>query len=213
MANVIQVDDIIIARGVCFDTDQVGINQMHYVCNNTGSVPNTDQDFATALDTLLAPLYKLVINNIAFWRGVSVQIRRAGVLYAPAIENANAGAGTAGAIALPRQTCGLVGYSTGLAGVRFRGRMYIPFPSSTSDLGDGHPTGGYSLNIFNISQIYFGFNGPITPTGPTWLPALIHAPGKSPVPLPTLITGTYSSGNWATQRRRGSFGRQNAIPF
>lgn len=213
MPTPIQVDDIITVRAVTYDTDQLGLNTMHYVVNATGSVVNTDQDFANNIDGLLAPLYIQVLNNIATYRGVSVQIRRAGMLFAAAFSNGNEGPGTAGAVALPRQCCGLVGYTTALAGVRFRGRMYIPFPATASDNGDGLPSGGYTADIFNISQLFFGYNGPITPTGPTWLPAIIHAPGISAVPLPTPITGSFSVGKWATQRRRGSFGKQNPLPF
>ena len=123
--------------------------------------------------------------------------------------------GTGGATSLPKQTCGLASIKTALAGRRYRGRMYLPFPSVTMDTGDGVPTAGYQVNVVNAVTVMLSVNN-ITVGGRTanWNTVLVHKAGKTPIPAsPTPITTFVIDGGWATQRKRGYFGRINESPI
>lgn len=92
----------------------------------------------------------------------------------------------------------------------------MPFPNSLQDTGTGIPTSGYIGVLSTIASDINTFIGGIT-LGVNITQVLYHRnfPHAEP-PIPpsdTPITGFRVSAKWATQRRRGSFGRANVSPI
>jgi hypothetical protein len=213
MAQPLIVGDIIQFRTWSTDTDQASVQRMNYlVVSVTGSI--TDQDCCTLFSTAMEGPMKAILNNNATFNGIEAQLVSRTPLTASVFETADAGPGTAGAAALPRQTAGILTWLTPFAGVRFRGRLYMPFPAAADDQGNGIPTNAYEVKMFNVAQIYVGFTNPTVGINNAVLAQiLVHKAGKTPTPLPTVITSYFIKQKWATQRRRGSFGRVNSSPI
>lgn len=217
MSYVIQAGDILKITIVTFDTDQVGMNIQYRQVYTVGGTSITDQDLANEYDLTLAsgPYMPPLLNNNARYAGTIVQALHNIQWMAPVNSIVSAANGTAGATALPRQVAGFLRFRTALGGRRFRGRMYLPFPATASDQGDGTPTSTYVTDLTNfandmlINYTQFG-----TPPNYITAPLVIyHRPGKSPTPAPTIVSAIIAENKWATQRRRGAFGRVNANPL
>lgn len=124
------------------------------------------------------------------------------------VTNTYAAGGTVGP--LPTQTCGLMRKQTALKGAAGRGRLYMPFPDVTALLDSGQPSSAYRglcrvFTSYFVSNQTFTFGGSIN----TFVPVVYH---RSAVPpFGTNITGYADSAEWATQRRRGDFGRTNPM--
>jgi len=119
------------------------------------------------------------------------------------VEAVNAGTGSRASQQIsPPQVCYLVKRTTGFAGRRYRGRMYIPYVSSTAVDQFGKLTSGEQtlLNTFATNWGTNLFNAVGANTGN---PMLLHAESPlSSTPLPTQVTSHIASQVVATQRRR-----------
>lgn len=202
---------IVEAQAWCVDAEQASVNTWYYFVGGVSAPAPTDQDFADALDALLAPAYKPMINNNAQYRGVAVRILNQTPELAIVTSSVSPGAGSGGPISLPRQVSGLTGWKTPFAGPGFRGRTYWPFPSATADVGDGTPTLAYQTLENTISEIVHNYSVlSIGGGSAAFTHSLYHRAAKAV----TLITGDWTIPNkWATQRRRGSYGRANSSPI
>lgn len=211
MAYNVVMNDILAIRIVTWEpTDsQLGINVWHgLVASVTGTITQTQ--IATAIDGAVAAPYKAWMGSPATYRGVGVTK----IFPLPRVleesVNGNNGAGTGGAKLCTQQTAGLNSYHTGLAGRRFRGRMYLAFPSDTFATNDGNITGGGVTAIGNIAAA-LAFGVTVT-SGPNTANIAYGLWGR----VTHVFTGwnTVTSQNkFATQRRRGQYGRTNLMPF
>jgi len=211
--------DIFVARVYCTSGDQVSINSFYYKFIASAGIQPTDQDVATNLDTVFAPLYKLVLADTDTYNGTQVQIVdpfTPGPTPAAVFDNTNGGLGSIAAAVLPRQTCGISTWQTNFAGRKFRGRTYWPFPTLSFDVGEGVPTNAAVVAYQNIAVGALGFTF-IAGFAGTFEQVLFHRnfPHAVPPILPTadVITNVLTHKKWATQRRRGSYGRPNVAPF
>jgi len=209
MANNLAGGQILEFRVWTNEAEQAAVNTYHYkVVTVTGTV--TDVDAAIDFDAVMAPLYKPLMQNLSNYRGTQARIISLVPLPIAVTTSLNAGVGTAGATGLPRQCAGLISWQTALAGPGHRGRTYLPFPSSFSDTGDGQPGLTYQNDLENLANALEGF-GPITSGGGGSADVQLVLKVKAPVsPIP--ITDHVIRDHWATQRRRGSFGRANVSP-
>jgi len=128
----------------------------------------------------------------------------------PEFTVTNQAAGTAGAGLLPGQTSGLVSLYSPTLGKIGQGRTYVPFPCPDDNAADGTPTAGYvarlaDLGVFLKSDLVV-VNGGQTAT---FKPCLYRGGTDTPRFFDTAV----NHDAWATQRRRGSFGRLNKAPF
>jgi hypothetical protein len=102
---------------------------------------------------------------------------------------------------LPRQTCGIITLRTGIAGVKFRGRVYAPFPPESANDSSGQPNAGYLTNLDALATL---FDDVLTITvGADSLgltPVVYHRSDDTTTP----ITVAVSRPRWATQRRRNN---------
>lgn len=218
MALAFSTLDLVRVRFWVKDGDQAAVNTVYYICTgpNTGGV--TDLDASQSLQVQFNPLYIALLNNNAEWRGVQVQIVRTPTLL-PAFDNSNPLIGTAGPIALPKQTASLVQYQSNFAGRKYRGRIYLPFPATADMALDGAPTAGYLTRLLAIKSALEGTFFFTDLTGTKFIavqqviPHFLKKGQVGPAESPTPVTTWTISSRWATQRRRGAFGRQNLSPI
>lgn len=194
-----------------FGLSQIGENILWYVRTDAGILAPTEDNVLDALDALFAPLYKALIGANASYIGSSLQVVEPvlSVLYT---NGTRSGAGTAAGDLMSTQTAGLIGKKTTRGGRKYRGRAYIPFPTE-GDSALGLPTAGYLTRLNALaSQIVSTVTVGGTYTFEPWLV------GRDP-PIPpateTILVRRARLNNqvigagWATQRRRGYYGRIN----
>lgn len=222
MAASLTVGDPVLCR-VWIDTGagggQASVNAMHYIVASVGALAATDLDVATTLDALIQAPYKALLSALATYRGVQAQLLNPVAPYKASrvaqVANSNAGVGSvAGAIA-PPQTCGLISYQTPSPGQAFRGRTYVAFPGQASDNGFGIPNATYTADLFTLGGLVTSGLG-VSVSGRTavLVRVILHrAPKVGPTPAPSPVTNYSVTARWATQRRRGDFGRQNRSPI
>ncbi len=198
---------------------QASVNTIHYMTAAVGAIPATDLDVATALNNLLAVDMKSLLGNLATYRGVQAQILKPAFPYhaefVEQFDNSLAGIGNAGPDMFAGQTCGLLSFQTIKSGPQFRGRFYIPFPSTESSNADGTPAASYIANAGDLAGTV-GVGLAVSDSGrtATLVRVLLNGRNKAgEVPTPQPVLSTTVSGLWATQQRRGPFGRQNRSPI
>jgi len=215
MAYAVEPGDILRMNIFTKDGDQLGMMTHWRLVNQVNGTGQTDVQIATEYDSVIESYIKPMINNNATYLGVAVQVLAATGWQSPKYIGTHQGAGTAGATALPRQVCGFINMKTDLAGRRFRGRQYFPFPATAHDTGNGVPSGAYITLLTTyaadclLNYLFFG-TSPNTVLAPL---VIYHRAGKTPIPAPTPVVSVTMPVAWATQRRRGSFGRINSDPF
>lgn len=220
MATSLDPGDLLRTRVWCAAGDQASVNTYYFLVAATSGGVTTDQNVADQLDAWFGPVYKPLIANTAQYRGVQVQIVKT-PLRAAVQAFAEAGDGTGGAVGMPRQVAGLIKYLTPDAGRQYRGRAYIPFPSTSAGSGDGLPSSAYLVNLANLTALLASIstidNSLSAPTGfITVVQSIVHSVpkgGTPPPPPPSPIINWQIAEVWATQRRRGSFGRPNLSPI
>lgn len=215
MATSVVAGDIVVSQVVCYSTAEqqsAVLNRYWYVFSVTGGSVTFGQ-IATQLDTNWNAQYLAMMPNVASYRGTRVR-RVFPVVPAMAqweAEIGNAGNGSEGSIGLPTQTCLLIQLYTDFVGKKAQGRQYVPFISSNFVTSTGIPN---SAAITAGLLIAAELTSPVTVT----------AGGGSAVIVPILFNPVVPSTVYqlkradvppafATQKRRGLFGRTNKVPF
>lgn len=204
------INDIYQVKAVAFDTDQLGLNVRHYVVVAATAPEPTRVQIAQQFYTAMNAIYGPMLNNNATFRGFAVRFIWPGPVSVEDHSTGAAIAGTAGAISAPRQTAGLIKLSTGLAGRTGRGRIYVPFPATASVQLDGSLGPAYTTNLATLAGAWSA--QVVVPNGAgsiTLQPIIWHRSTHTF----SLVTGAIPRTVWATQRRRGGFGRTNLMPF
>lgn len=190
--------------------EQVGMTSMHYRISVITGTPQ-GQELADQLAFLADPHCKALVANLATYKGVMVQRQSPKPVSLFEFANSGAGPGTGGPEPLPRQVSGLIATKTAFGGRRFRGRMYVPFPSETvSNSAVGSPTAGYVTALQTFANIVC--NTISEAAGPNTWDAFPVIFDRTTLGF-TDITGRVARPHWATQRRRGSFGSANVSPI
>lgn len=219
MATVLLNDDVIRETVVCYDTfsKQVGLSIVHHkISAVVGGI--TDQDVADARAQSHATPYKAWLSQRSAYRGVKIQLIKP-TLRPYVFSNNGAGAGYTGQNQTPTQVSGLIRFRTGAEftgiapGLRKynpRGRAYIPFPSNDWV----NPEGGQTLPA-GVALAAVGATFPLTTAivGTGFSATLTMGLLATPAKTFTAYTESSISALWATQRRRGDFGRLNNDPL
>lgn len=217
--EVVQVGDMVLAQGYCTWASQTSISTIWYkVTDITDPAPDEDQVLGT-LDQMFPPHIKATINGLAQYAETSIQLYRpsANLRWVKRISTNLAGLGDIANLPLPAQTTGLIRLHTPFAGRHNRGRMYTPFPGIVAAEETGYPPARYLALLDNIRTVLYvniPVNG-IAPGQATLTPHLryhIKNPDGTKKEAFQPITVTNNAQVWATQRRRGSFGRPNLPP-
>lgn len=221
MAASLAIGDLIRGRVWTYAPSEIqaAVNTVYYVVAAVGSTPATDQDAADTLDAIVAPDYKALLSGLAEYRGVQMQLLKTAYPYharlIAAETNVNAGTGTNASTYLPTQTSGLITYQSLNPGSKGRARTYVAFPSQDLDSGGGTPTGGYQTLLLALaSDLGSGLALSTGGRTATLVRVVLHGPDKFTVVDPPSPIISWSVGaRWATQRKRGNYGRPNRPPL
>ena len=198
--------DILQIRIECSMGDQASENIRHIQIMSVTAPEPPYSAIADQLSTGLSAKYIPAIATNARYNGVAV--RRVKPL-PPTIETISligANPGTATGDAMPGQVAGLGNLKSAFAGRAFRGRVYVPFPAESDNGPDGAPTAAYLVKLQALIDLLVA-GGTITLGGGnlTFNWVLYHRVAGTTTPL-TVAT---ARPKFATQRRRGGFGRPN----
>lgn len=210
MPTALNVGDIVQLKVACNCTNQLGLSVRQYtVVTISGGVGVTDADFCSAMDTAMAPVYKPWLGNDASYYGTNAQIINRTPKPISVTASSSTGPGTASNGSLPGQVSGIITLRTNSVGRSYRGRVYVPFPATVwNDLVLNVPTAAAKVLLGAIA-VEYGLSRIVTSGGSTatLVPIIRNKLGTVP-----FITSVLSRGAWATQRRRGNYGRPNAYP-
>jgi len=221
----VEATDFLGVTAVTFFEDQLGENNYYYRAIAVIGVVN-EQDLADELAQRWQAPYNGAMTSLASFKGTVLKNYKdlnqpfapVGYYGRPKI----AGAGTYGNVPMARQVSGLITVQSIRGGKGGKGRRYIPFPDADANEvgGNGSPTIQYLNNLTQInaaclSPIVVNLGASSVTLGP------LHQTYVKPVPpidgyyeyYAIIPTRTIYHDAWATQRRRGSFGRVNADPF
>jgi hypothetical protein len=209
----IVTDDVVEARAFVSDPQQLSINVLHYLCTAHTAVGITLAEFALKFSIQIENEYKNIIPIPVTFYGVGARSMRSSPRSIEVFDGTDRGPGLLGTTVMAKQVCGLIRKRTDLAGPGGRGHVYVPFPATGVTGGDGRPQAIY-LTPLNALAVALQQTLIMTGAGgsATMVPCLYR---RTPTPLGTATIVTEMDGIplWATQRRRGDFGRTNALPF
>lgn len=195
---------------ICKLDEQVAYLRRHWTVSAIVGATGTMENLALALSAAVAPSYKGLMVNGASYRGTFVQrVSGSAPFELPVTSISGQGVGTAGATALPKQACGLISFYGASIGRRFMGRQYTPFPATADDTGSGIPTAGYVTKLDTLAATLIS-TVEVPGVGDTTLvPVLWHEDlGNA-----SQIFISRQRLRWATQRKRGDYGRTNPAPL
>lgn len=198
-------------RPLCFCPSLQQLGQIDLACEISSVVGAfTDDDLADAMDALFGPLLKPWMASVSSYIGtVVVRLNPAPVSVSVASAVA-AGVGSTGNDQLPTQCAGLLTLRTRTIGRSARGRAYIAFPC----LSEVDPTGvlsaGALVTLGNLATAL--------------TTVLVMSPGGGVTANATFgvwskklssffpFSDAAAANGFATQRKRGFFGRRNVEP-
>jgi len=213
------INDVLELKIWSVQGSQAAVNTIHYKVPTapiTGGA--TDAEIILAMEAFIAPLMKAILANTATYKGCSIQAIYPKPPKVYQYSTAGQGVGTAGAIALPTQASGIAFVQTAKAGPAFRGRVYWPFPAAADNETTGLPTAGYLTREGNLVAALFQDETVVGGTGTTVLrPVIFHRKANKGATTTANgtddITASGTEKKWATQKKRGIFGRPNVTPF
>lgn len=201
--------DILQVRAWCVQGEQASVNTFHYTVGAVTSSPD-EGDMANGFDSIVEGHYKTIISNSSIYRGVQARVRNRTPLTIAQFTIDSAGAGAGGAVGMARQVCGISSWYTAYAGASYRGRTYWPFPAVSEDVDPGIPITAYVTALEDFCGDLIAFNHLTGIAGECDLTLGLRT-NKIPQLYP--IRSFLSHQKWATQRRRGSYGRGNSSPI
>jgi len=190
--------------------EQLAVNTLHFLVTAITGVGATDAEIAVNHETIYAPLTKGVMSSAALYYGLQVQKIFPAPPRVAAATVLLQGVGLVAGDPLPKQVCGILTKRTAFAGRTFRGRIYLPFPSETDNAVDSTPTPGY---LANLAFWVIALQGNILTAGAGGTNTLRHILFHRATGGFDFVTSAVARDKWATQRRRGAYGRPNVPPF
>lgn len=197
----------------CYITGQISLNTFYVEITNVVGVEPSDLQKANAIDAIFAPLYKPLMPPAATYYGVAVQ--KEGAPPGPLIgTSVNSGGGTGAGGFIATQVSFLASRKTALGGRHGRGRIYPGFPDSSHMNTNGQPKAAAVALIQTLANVQL-----------TTINAVTIAPAGNcdmQFRLKNIILGgtfydpivsVAASTRFATQRRRGDYGRLNPLPW
>jgi hypothetical protein len=210
MAQLLAIGDVIKATIICADSEQASYNTVYYEVTGVGATIAVLGDFAESFSTAVEAPFKAILSDTAAYGGVRTQIVFPLPLKAAALNYLHQGPGTGGVIGMARQASSLITWRTDLAGPGFRGRIYLPFPPTDAAQGGGFASAVFQAKCQAVADAIRNFTAVAGAAGATATVRQILWKKAGQVKTP-VISGT--AGNlFATQKRRGSYGRPNSPP-
>jgi hypothetical protein len=197
-------DSVYVAQTYTARNYQIGMFTTHWKTStltgnvSLGQIADTIQ---TAIDGALQPC----VDTGTGLLGTKVSSVRVVPPTLPGIATSTS-EGTAAPPSMSNQTSGLITWRTILAGRKYRGRIYVPFPAVVFQTVLGEPSAAYVALLDTLATILVGLTTITSLTGAgTMALGLYH---RSTGEVTGVIEGVPQD-KWATQRRRGNYGRLN----
>lgn len=197
-------------KGTFFSTlgDQVANNVLWWQMRFTGA-PSVDALAAvTAYWTGVVGLYAACLDANAVANGMKLEWFGATPRPEPVYYRQDVN-GTVVGDPLPRQCSGIIGWRSGLIGASRRGRSYIPFAAEADNVPAAHPSVGYLNNLDTLATFLRNNIVPVGGVPVTWALQVYSTTLDDFFEVESYVLPD----KWATQRRRGDFGRTNVLPF
>jgi len=205
------VDDKIQCRIYCVAGDQVSVNVRHFKVTAVKTGAADLDELADAMSLRIAAVYRPWLAAAARYVGVALDLYNVvPPTVGPTTSIVGQGDGTGAGDMLPRQVAALIRFKNVRNGRHGRGRSYIPFGTETRN-GIGGKLDATGLATLDTIRAVLAD------------PFKYFTPGDETTLLPCVrdkttnifwaIVDSVSDDRWATQKRRGSFGRKNDIPF
>lgn len=206
----IPVGNIIEIKTYSYLTDQVGINIRHFTIGANPGGGLDEQTVADELSNLVARVYTPWLPADGEYRGLTLQNKNLGPLAPTWISRVGAGQGKQTVEPMPGQVSGLISLKTAQGGRAGRGRVYMPFPSENFN---GPGTKLNALGQAALDAIALMWGSPlglvVGLAGTVLTPVIFHRATTTSTP----VIGAKANARFATQRRRGAFGRVNPSPL
>ena len=209
MALTLALNDVIRMQYICAAFEQTSVNTVYYLVTGVGSPAAVLDDAVENFGVMVSALVKPLIENSASYSESIGQVIRPLPLMSRVIDNIDAGAGTGGAIGQGRQVAGLISFHTDQAGPGYRGRNFLPFPSVAACQLYGLPTAAYVTAAQALADGLRNFTG-VSLSGRT--ATVAQCLYKRAGAVATVVVKSVAQGAFATQKRRGSYGRPNNVP-
>lgn len=203
--------DLLEGRLFCTAGDQTSVNVIHYevISIQGGTV---SQEAATDdLATHFANSYKGALCAAATYNGAGLRRITPLIPTSETFSPNGAGPGNLIGTLMPRQVCGLITKRTATPGPRGRGRFYVAFPPEEANEGNGVPTVPY---VGLITALANALDDDVIAVDEVGLgTATLRLQLVNRLTFQHLeVTRCDPRAKWATQRRRGSYGRPNVSP-
>jgi hypothetical protein len=127
----------------------------------------------------------------------------------PLVSTIGQGSGTGTGVA-PKQLAGLLALKSALVGRRGQGRVYLPFPSASMVSAAGVPSTA-AATLLTVAKGLM--EGPIGAGSSGNTTALFYSVRSRKFASSGVVVQATPRLQFATQRRRGFFGKVNAMPF
>lgn len=197
-------------RTVCSLPNQIAEQVTHWYVSAIAGTGATDQDIANAADAFFGPITKALLTALATYRGCGVQRINLPPLPVEAVATNQAGVGSLAGDLLPLQVSGLLSLRTPLAGKSNRGRVYLPWPTEGQNGPTGLPNAGYLTLLGSYATTILA---PFVAGGGGNTNNLQLVVWSRKLLAKQLVSSIVPNQAWATQRRRGTLGRPNQVPF
>lgn len=206
------IGSVIKANVYCTIAGQVSVSSHKYQMTSiTGASLFNSAALLADLDSIFSTNYPPLLSDDALYYGLQLYLENpTGPAPRPDSSILLQGPGTAGAGLLPSQASGLISWYTATLGKSGQGRTYVPFPAPASNEADGTPTAAY---IAALDTLAFSIRSPKVVVDAGITGTFEHVLYAGGIATPVLVIDSTQRNAWATQRRRGAYGRANANPF
>jgi len=183
---------------------------MNYVIGTITGGTITDQDFANQASMFYSTLIVTIMPNSCDYDGVEVSLPTRSPIPATVTSTLGHGAGASGTQVANTQAAALISLYSSLSGQRNRGRSYLPFLTATFIDVTGFPTSGFLTLLQIIAAAFAAFQGfTVGGASATFNQVIYHRLTK----LWTYVFNWVAQQKFATQRRRGNYGRNRTPPI
>jgi len=203
------IGQVVELRIFCSEQEQLSVNVRHFQVIARAGVGVTQSIVAAYYAAILPALMKALLPATARYRGLSVRRLFPGALPTECFDDTGNGVGDVAGEALPKQVAGLLSFYSVTAGRSGRGRLYAPFPAEEDNDSTMQPTAGYVVRLSELGDALTGVDEPGGAGNTVQLQSVLYARDSH---ITTTFLTWKARDRWATQRRRGDYGRTNSFP-
>lgn len=205
------VGDIYEVKLYCKKDPQIAVNVLHYRVKAIVGAGVGGATVAEHMSVVFGPRLRALMPQSANFAGASAQHIWPPPHSQPFYGTGNSGIGDLASEILPLQTTGMITKTTGFGGRAYRGRFYVPFPPEIRNDADGSPTALYLGDLTLLGNEIKNTQTPTLGADNITLEPILK--NKEFPGIIRFINGVVVRDKWAVQRRRGSYGQPNVLPF